>query len=63
MKLVLLVFGSLAAGVGAINTFILAWPGDLVSQGVLLGLGAVNAGLAASLTFLISRAEVYDVQR
>lgn len=41
-----------AAGFGALNTFLLAYPGDLVSQTVLLGVGSVTVFLTATAAFL-----------
>lgn len=40
-----------SAGAGALNVFLLAYPGDLVAQGVLVVVGAIAATLAAMAAF------------
>lgn len=42
---------SLSAATGALNAFLLAYPGDLVPQTVLLTVGALSAFLAAMVAF------------
>lgn len=43
---------ALAAGLAALNSFLIGWPGDLVPQGVLLAVGAANAFVAAAAAYL-----------
>ena len=43
---------ALAAGLAALNVFLLGYPGDVVPQAVLVIVGAVSAGVAASAAFL-----------
>lgn len=47
------ILASISAGAGALNLFLLGYPGDLVSQELLLvvgGVAAVAAAVVASLT-------------
>ena len=41
-----------AAGLAALNAFLLAYPGDLVPQVALLAVGAASAFVAACVAFL-----------
>lgn len=46
------ILGTIAATLAALNAFMLAAPGDVVSTEVMLIIGAANASAAAAAAFL-----------
>ena len=52
MALAIRIFGALGAGASAILVVLLSYPGDAVSQTVLLATGCVAAGASAIAAYL-----------
>ena len=46
------ILGTIAAVLAALNSFLIAYPGDAVSQDVLLIIGSANVAAAAAVAFL-----------